>query len=169
MSVKKDLGIIFGLFFIVVLLLVFGGSNTSTTFFQRRESTGSASLYMERPLSIKDTNFTVEVADTAEKRRLGLGKRESLKIDRGMLFVFDQTANYTFWMKDMKFAIDIIWLDENKKVVYMATDVPSEPDKKDAELKKYNLGVQAKYVLEINAGLAASHNIQVGDSAIFSL
>lgn len=165
MSVKKDLGVIFGLFFIVVLLLVFGGANTTTVFLDKKEASTSASA--KSTLVIRDLTVELEVANNFEKRKLGLGGRESLDINRGMLFVFDKSDVYTFWMKGMKFALDILWLDENKKVVFMAQDVPSEPGKKDSELKKYTPTGPAKYVLEINAGLSKVHSIQVGDTATF--
>ena len=67
----------------------------------------------------------------------------------------------------MKFAIDIIWIDENKKIVDIATNVPPEPGKKDRELTIYRPGTDAKYILEINAGLSSLNNFQIGDQVEF--
>ena len=60
----------------------------------------------------------VEVADTLKKRSLGLGKRASLKKGWGMLFVFEKREPHRFWMKDMQFPLDIIWLD-NHRIVHI--------------------------------------------------
>ena len=64
----------------------------------------------------------VEVADTLKKRSLGLGKRTSLKKGWGMLFVFEKRKTHRFWMKDMQFPLDIIWLD-NHRIVHIIHNV----------------------------------------------
>src|SRR4051812_48326835 len=58
--------------------------------------------------------ISIEVADTPEARERGPSGRESLPQGSGVLFVFDAPATYGFWMKDMRFPIDIVWLDEEK-------------------------------------------------------
>lgn len=167
---KKDLGVIFGLFVIIIILLIFGGGFTSTSFLTPlRESTSQAKQSGLVRVLVKDLNIDAEVASPGDSKRKGLSGRDSLEISKGMLFVFDKSANYTFWMKDMKFPIDIIWIDENKKVVHIAENASPEPDKKDAELTKYTSSSVAKYILEINAGLSKLHNLQVGDIADFTL
>lgn len=167
---KKDLGVIFGLFAIVILLLVFGGEFTSTSFLRpAKESTGQAKQSGLLKVLIKDLNIDAEVANTADSKKKGLSGRSSMEIARGMLFVFDKSSNYTFWMKDMKFLIDIIWIDENKKVVHIVENASPEPDKKDGELTRYASPNAAKYVLEINAGLSRLHYLQIGDIADFKL
>ena len=66
----------------------------------------------------------IETVDTNELRALGLSGRESIADDRGMMFVFDRsTTNNCFWMKDMKFSIDMIWLNEAKQVITVVEDV----------------------------------------------
>lgn len=88
--------------------------------------------------------YHVEVADTYAKRAKGLGERDTLCGDCGMLFVFDAPGEYAFWMKDMRFPIDIIWLKDNK-IVHIEKDV--HPDSLDI----LNPGVSANSVLELNA------------------
>src|SRR3989338_5042145 len=67
-------------------------------------------------IRISNVKIKAELADTPEKRALGLSGRETLGNDEGMLFVFDEPNTRQFWMKNMNFALDIIWIDENKKV-----------------------------------------------------
>ena len=100
----------------------------------------------------------------------GLGGRDSLARDRGMLFVFPQVGTHAFWMKDMRFAIDIIWISEDKRVVHLQADAPAPaPDAPDSSLPVYMPGTGAKYVLEVNAGLAAEKGVRVGDTAEIEL
>jgi hypothetical protein len=94
----------------------------------------------------------------------GLGGRESLPDDRGMLFVFPEPGRHTFWMKDMLIPIDIIWISADGRVVDVQTARP-EPGVPDPQLRRYNPNGEAKYVLEVRAGLAAEQGVQAGDEA----
>jgi hypothetical protein len=98
----------------------------------------------------------------------GLGGRESLPDDRGMLFVFPEPGRHAFWMKDMLISIDIIWISAGGRVVDIQAAQP-EPGVPDPQLKRYNPGGEAKYVLEVRAGLAAEKGVQVGDEAQIEL
>ncbi len=168
---KKDLATIFGLFLVIVALLVFGQSFTSVGFV--RQGTQSSKLAAKGgslvAVSVKTLSVDTVVASRAGDRQKGLGKRDSLPLNQGMLFVFEQKGQYTFWMKDMKFAIDIIWIDENKRIVDMVLSVPPEPGKKDNELRRYEPRGEALYVLEINAGLSALNGLQIGDQVNFQI
>jgi len=98
----------------------------------------------------------------------GLGGRESLPDDRGMLFVFPEPGRHGFWMKDMLIPIDIIWISAEGRVVDIQAAQP-EPGVPDPQLKRYSPNGEAKYVLEVRAGLAAEKNVQVGDEAQIEL
>lgn len=87
----------------------------------------------------------------------------------GLFFVFDNPGSYGIWMKDMKFAIDILWIGEDRKVMAIAINVPPEPGKKDPELAVYKPDGNAKYVLEVNAGLVNLNGIKAGDQVNFEL
>ena len=103
--------------------------------------------------------FDVELATTAQQRATGLMFRESLDKDRGMLFVFDSEADYPFWMKNTLVPLDIIWMDSSKRVVFISRDtLPC-----NVSCETVDPMVDAKYVLEINAG--ESSEINVGDIA----
>ena len=112
---------------------------------------------------IKDTCIQAEVVSAFAEREKGLMFRESLAVDRGMLFIFEEEGLYSFWMKNMRFPLDIIWLDLNKKIVDIKENVP--PCGESCEI--LNPGNKAKYVLEVNAGFAGRNKIKVGESVEF--
>jgi hypothetical protein len=113
----------------------------------------------------------VDLALTPAEQEQGLSGRKDLAENQGMLFVFNTPGKYSFWMKDMNFPIDMIWLapsgggDREAKVVYI---------KKNADPKLYpeNYGPgindgDAKYVLEVVSGFSEKNNLKVGDEVIF--
>lgn len=166
---KKDLAIIFGLFLLIVALLAFGQGLTSVGFVKDQSNQPAARQKGFTQVSIGTMNVAAKVASKASDRKKGLSNLESLPLGEGLLFVFETPGSYAFWMKDVKFAIDIIWLDENKRVVDWAVNVPPEPDRDKDELTLYRPRSEALYVLEINAGLLQLHNVQIGDLANFDL
>ncbi len=99
----------------------------------------------------------VEVAQTKSSRELGLSGRVSMGNDEGILFVFDTPGKYGFWMKDMNFPLDIIWINENGLVVDIERNLTpgSYP-------KTFINEIDATYVLEINAGLAKEFGLFLG-------
>ena len=114
-------------------------------------------------VTINGRTFKVEVADTPEKREIGLSKKTSLANDQGMVFVFDKPDYYSFWMKEMQIPIDIIYINNNKVVsVYGEVKPPTE---ENSPLPLYKPTVPADRVLEINAGLSNEYNIKPGDTA----
>ena len=114
------------------------------------------------PLSIGQATLSVYVADTGILREKGLGGRESLSEGYGMLFIFEKADFQSFWMKDMKFPIDIIWIDETKRVVFVKNKVSpaSYPE-------TFSPKVSAKYVLETPAGFSEKNRLKVGDMVYF--
>jgi len=99
----------------------------------------------------------VEVIKSQEDLARGLSFRENLEKDAGMLFVFEKSDYHAFWMKDMKFSLDIIWLDENFSVVHIEKSV-----KPETFPNSFKPNVLSKYVLEVNAGFAEENKIEVG-------
>lgn len=110
-------------------------------------------------VTIRDTAVTASVADSPEERSRGLSGVESLKEQEGMLFIFDRTGYYGFWMKDMLIPLDIIWIDEDSRVVHIEEDVRPE-----TYPTIYNSVAPARFVLEVNAFFARTFNIQEGDT-----
>lgn len=111
--------------------------------------------------------LAIEVADSKEKRVKGLGGRESLASESGMLFIFEGTDKYKFWMKGMKIPLDFIWIN-NDRVVDLLTDVnPPKKNQSDETLPLFAPTVVIDKVLEVNAGYIKSHDIRVGDKIEF--
>ena len=113
---------------------------------------------------IGGTEIPVEVAKTDQERAKGLSGRDFLEPDKGMLFVFSQPGNYNFWMPDMNFPIDIIWITGGK-IVGIEKDVPNEFDPQNPVF--YLPPKPVEYVLEVNAGFVQAHGIKIGDDVIF--
>ncbi len=119
-------------------------------------------------VAIGSASFVVDVADTRAAQQQGLSGRESLAEGTGMLFVFDQERLLTFWMKEMNFPLDMVWIDASCTVVDISRDVPiPEPGQTLADLPTYGPEAPAKYVLEINAGTSAAAGFGPGDTAVF--
>ncbi len=112
---------------------------------------------------INNALIKVEVADTQEKRKAGLGGREKLASDEGMLFVFDGSGKHPFWMKGLKFALDFIWINGDKIVDVTENAKPSVNGQSDQSLPIYQSKEDANKVLEVSAGTAKNFNFKVGD------
>jgi len=106
----------------------------------------------------------VELADTASKRTQGLSGMITLGEKEGLLFVFDYVGKHTFWMKDMLFAIDIIWIDESGKIIYIKKDARPE-----SYPETFSPDQNAKYVLEVVSGFSDKHNLKIGDTVEISI
>lgn len=102
----------------------------------------------------------VEVAADDATREQGLMFRDQLAPNRGMIFLFPQSGEYPFWMKNTLIPLDMIWIDEGKKIVHVSSNVP--PCKADP-CPSYPPNANAKYVLEVAAGVAAKHGLKKGD------
>lgn len=98
-----------------------------------------------------------QIAATIEEQTRGLSGRTNL--EGGMLFVFERQESYGIWMKDMKFAIDIIWLDENREIVTIQENATPESYPKTFFPSRPSL-----YVLEVNSGTVSGENLSVGQT-----
>lgn len=113
-------------------------------------------------ITINHHSFIVDIAKTEQEKEIGLAKYISLPEDHGMYFPFDHADYYTFWMKNMQFPIDIIFLDHNR-IVAIFPSVAS-PKKGQKDLPTYQTPSLSDAVLEINAGLSKKYNFRIGDS-----
>lgn len=104
----------------------------------------------------------IHIADTDQERSQGLSNHPGLYPGQGLLFVFDREGQYSFWMKDMRFAIDILWINAQGHVVTIAHGVTP-----DTYPKAFTSDSPAQYVLEVPAGFALTHNIRVGSQVVF--
>ncbi|MBI5230471.1 MAG: DUF192 domain-containing protein [Candidatus Magasanikbacteria bacterium] len=110
-------------------------------------------------VQIGDQKVVVEVADSPLARSRGLSGHAPLEENQGMLFIFPKPDRHQFWMKDMKFPIDIVWLNDGR-VVDVAPDVPVSVTK---DLPVYSPRLPASSVLELRAGFMVRHGIKIGD------
>jgi len=104
----------------------------------------------------------VDVVDTPALRARGLSGRAGLAPDEGMLFLFEAPALQSFWMKDMRFPIDIVWI-RDRKIVGITPDLPVPRTQR--ELPQFRSPVPCDVVLEIRAGAARRWGLRLGDSA----
>ncbi len=107
--------------------------------------------------------FLLKTAKTPEEISKGLMFYKQLEKNKGMLFVFKKEGVYPFWMKNTLIPLDIIWIDENNKIVFIKNN--AEPCK-ELNCENINPKVNAKYVLEINAGISKNIGLKIGDKAI---
>jgi len=111
-----------------------------------------------KKISIGGNTLRVTVVSTEASRERGLSGRTGLQTDEGMLFAFPTDGTYGFWMKDMLFPIDMIWISADKHIVYMAENVAP-----GTYPKSFVPTQPARYVLEVPAGYAHGHSIKVGE------
>lgn len=116
-------------------------------------------VYAERVV-IGESSVKIKIVDTVDSRQRGLSGTVSLPADEGLLFVFDAPDFHGIWMKDMNFSIDIIWLDETKRVVSIAEQISP-----DTYPQSFVPNQKALYVLEVNAGFVKKAGIKIGDQA----
>ena len=114
-----------------------------------------------REITLGTTTLSVEVADTPLLRERGLSGRASLLPLRGMLFEFEEDGVWGIWMKDMRFSIDIIWMDAHGTVKTVAHNAQPE-----SYPKVFYPSAPTRYVLEVPAGFARTHNIVKGDTLV---
>lgn len=122
-------------------------------------------LRPKQMVAIGNASVQAEVVDTPEARAKGLSGRSSISSEEGMLFVFGEDKEWAIWMKEMKFPIDIVWLDSDKKVVHFAENI--QPDAEP--YVEYKPPLPTRYVLELQAGKVKQADIRIGAQANFDL
>jgi uncharacterized membrane protein (UPF0127 family) len=123
--------------------------------------------YQHVNVTLNGLVLVADIAATDEQRTNGLSVKDRLDENEAMLFVFDYEALHTFWMKNMKFPIDIIWIDSDKTVVYIEHNV--EPCSSDIFCPVFRPDHDSLYVLETIGGFAERHDIVKGTIVEFEL
>ncbi len=114
---------------------------------------------------IKDLVIYVDLAKTPEQQAKGLSIKNTLNENEGMLFIFDTPKEYSFWMKDMKFPIDIIWISSDNKIVHIEKNL--QPCIFFLICTSYSPHANSKYVLEVPSNYTTKNNITIGDRVNF--
>lgn len=148
----------------VLTLLIFAG-------FYSYQDPSILQSFLPNKSALKQTQIQVglsllniEVADSPQERVKGLGNRESMASNSGMLFLFDSAQKYQFWMKGMKFPLDIIFINEGKVVDFLKNVPNPKQNQKEADLPLFSPSTTIDMVLEVNAGFIESNGINIGDS-----
>lgn len=113
-------------------------------------------------LKLGGQSFTYETAVTQAQQERGLSYRQSLGKYQAMLFMFDRPGIECFWMKDMNFPLDMIWLNANKQVVYIERN--AQPS---SYPNSFCPDAATQYVIEVNAGTVTATGLRVGDQVSF--
>lgn len=113
-------------------------------------------------LKIEGLTVEIQIADTEIERTAGLAGKLSLPENEGLLLIFDEPGKHGIWMKDMKFSVDILWLDEDFVVIDFKENIPP-----GAYPEVFTPSVPALYVLEVNAGIADKYDIKIEDKFIY--
>ena len=108
-----------------------------------------------------------EVAITPQEHQTGMMFRDHVPADHGMLFVFADMQPRSFYMYQTLIPLDILWIDADRRIVYISADTPPCPAKNPAACPNYGEGMPAQYVLELAGGQAAAQGLQVGDRLSF--
>jgi uncharacterized membrane protein (UPF0127 family) len=159
---KKAFSTAIGLVAALACAAAFSCSPTST------ETGASPSGLSTMPVSYPDgTTIRAEVALNILDLARGLLFREQLTADKGMLFVFMEEAERSFWMFRTKIPLDILWINANHQIVEISANTPPCPGERRDDCPSYGGNAPAQFVLEIAAGQAAAHNLKVGDRLNF--
>lgn len=139
---------------LVLFLLLVGG----VVFYQLNQM--SQIMKTNGKVTLGNKLIDVEVVKTDKDRQVGLTKYKSLKETQGMLFVFEESETPGFWMKNMTFPIDMMFIKDDT-VVYLVEN--AEPVATGKEPTVYKANSPANYVLEVQSGLVKKYNIKMGD------
>ena len=113
-----------------------------------------------KKIKLGDVVLKTEIALSADEKQKGLSGRDYLAKNKGMLFIFPQSGSYPFWMKDMKFPIDIIWLDDDFKIIGIEKNINP-----NSFPENFSPPSPAKFVLEVNGGWSDENKIKEGMTA----
>ena len=120
-------------------------------------------------VKLENIHFSVDLALTVEQQIQGLSGREVLAPGTGMLFVYQAEARHVFWMKEMRFPLDIVWIGADCTVVDVTLGAPPpEPGQTLDQLPRFAPADPVQYVLEINAGEFVAGGIGIGDPVEFA-
>jgi uncharacterized protein len=149
------------IFLIVLVVLLFCAILVAHSISGKKEQLTFANQY----LIINNTKINLSIADTPAKQIQGLSNQQSLDKNAGMLFIFPDKQIRNFWMKDMNFPLDIIWIADDK-IEKIDSDLPAEGDQPK---KMYSSVLPIDRVLEVNAGFCKKNKIYVSNTVQYFL
>ncbi|MFZ2886220.1 MAG: DUF192 domain-containing protein [Minisyncoccia bacterium] len=149
------------------ILFVVGGCGAAALvaaalFFSLQNTPDANLIQSTQTILIDGTSLEVAIADTDSERGQGLSDVTELEENTGLLFEFQEDGQHSFWMKDMLFSIDMLWITANGAVVHVEHSVSP-----DTFPQSFTSPTPARYVLEVPAGFAEQHGIGVGSKVPF--
>jgi len=153
---------LFGAFIFLILIVVFAAYM----------QTGKPITFLNIPGTVPqkaivhDHAFSLLIAQTEQEHEAGLSGKDRLPQNQGMLFLFKEPVSQTFWMKGMRFPLDIIYIDTNNKIVSLYKNLEN-PTPFDPTIRTVSPAQPADKVLEINAGLSDKYHFKAGDEVKF--
>jgi uncharacterized membrane protein (UPF0127 family) len=151
-----------GIWIFISAMIIAGGVLVGVLLLRSHTAPTPPMQQLDGWVSIEGKRVAVVVADTDVEREQGLSGHVPLAENEGMLFLFDVPGRPAFWMKDMLFSLDIIWLSSDWKIVDITPNLT--PDTYPASFAPL---MDAQYVLEVSAGFAAREGVQIGQSVVF--
>lgn len=156
------------IFYILLLALI--GALSGTFLLQMRSSSPIPTAPPDRlQVNIGDQPYSLEIAATPLARQKGLMYRKNLEANSGMLFIFDGVGIQSFWMKNTFIPLDMIWLNEQKEIVYIKENAQPCENVVQAICQSIVPLKPALYVIELNAGDVQKLNLKVGDKIDFEI
>ena len=156
----KHLGVIVGGTLVVIATLLFALWYASPD--REREVFAKDIEYTEGTLTFEGGVIRIAFAETDQERHVGLSRQRTIREDEGLLFIFNKSAEHGIWMRDMYFSIDIIWLDDELRVVGIKENATPESFRSVRDAEVFTPGAPAQYVLEVRAGFADAHKVVAG-------
>jgi len=132
-----------------------------------KEATSSSNGYRQAKVTVNGMVLVADISATNEQRTKGLSVKDALAENEAMLFVFDNEAEHTFWMQNMRFPIDIIWINSNKTVVHIEHNL--QPCGYGLLCPTYKPSQDSLYVLETVGGFVEKHDVVQGTQIQFEL
>lgn len=153
----------FGIQLAILLIIIFGALYFSFNQGMLSGIMPQSAVSGQSKIKINNTVVNIEVADTPAERSQGLGGRDKIATDAGMLFIFPEAGKYQFWMKGMKFPLDFIFIRDGKIVDLLSQIPPPSAEVPGSTLPVYEPTVPVDMLLEVNGGFAGANGIKMGD------
>jgi len=148
---------------LIVFIAVIALMVTSYFFFKEKSEFKSKNLNgNEKNISVGGVNLLVDIADEPSEQAQGLSGRDLMAENKGMLFIFPESLIPSFWMKDMRFPLDMLWVDASGTIIAITKNIPPE-----TYPNIFSPPSPILYVLEVNSGWSDRNNIKVGDMMFF--
>ncbi|WP_276255100.1 DUF192 domain-containing protein [Halomontanus rarus] len=133
---------------------------------ESRDDGNATATFLESTGPTENVTVSLEIAANGTERAEGLMYRESLPENHGMVFVYPDEGQRTFWMKNTLIPLDIIYIDSEGTVLNVAEAEP-QPNASDDDLERYPSDGPAQYVIELERGFAEEHGVEPGTEVVF--